>query len=128
MEVIIDSSVWVDFFKGGKTSDEMEFLIDENFLLTNDIVLAEIVPFLKLKKQKKLVQLLMDVKKLDLVPDWNEIAVTQYKCLNSGVNGIGIPDHLIAQNAQQNGVSIFSLDKHFAHLEKIVGCKLYPFI
>jgi len=38
----------------------------------------------------------------------------QYKCLKNGLNGIGIPDLIIAQNAKLNHCEIYSLDNHFS--------------
>ena len=43
----------------------------------------------------------------------------------SGSNGIGIPDLIIAHNAKENGCEVFSLDKHFLMLGQILGVKLY---
>ena len=40
----------------------------------------------------------------------------QYRCLKLGINGIGIPDLAIAQNALQYSCEIYSLDKHFEFL------------
>ena len=57
MLLIVDTSVWIDFFKGGANSSELDFLIDENLVATNEVILAELVPFLKLKRQNRLIEL-----------------------------------------------------------------------
>jgi len=42
-----------------------------------------------------------------------------------GINKIGLPDILIAQNAMQNGVQLLSMDKHFVQMAKVVPLQLY---
>ncbi|MCP4674349.1 MAG: PIN domain-containing protein [Deltaproteobacteria bacterium] len=118
MQVLVDSSVWVDYFRGDGRSDKLDFLVDENILVINDIVLAELVPFLKMKNQRKLISILKSINRLDMNIDWNQLVDFQYKCLRKGINGIGIPDLIIAQNALQNHCEIYSLDKHFELMEK----------
>jgi hypothetical protein len=44
--------------------------------------------------------------------------------LKKGLNGIGIPDLIIAQNAKQNHCSIYSLGNHFNLVENILKIKL----
>ena len=53
MEVLVDTSVWIDYFRGGSNSQALDLLIDENLLATNDLILTELVPYLKVKKQTK---------------------------------------------------------------------------
>jgi predicted nucleic acid-binding protein len=50
----------------------------------------------------------------------------QTECLKEGINGIGIPDLIIAQNAKQKDVAVYSLDKYFVFLQNILKIKLYP--
>lgn len=125
MQIFVDSSVWIDYFRSGLNSNDLDILIDENLIVTNDIILAELIPFLKIKKQLKVIQLLKIITKFSLKIDWEEIIQFQIKCLKSGINGIGIPDLIITQNVKQNNGQIYSLDKHFKRLKKIIGIKVY---
>lgn len=125
MDVLIDSSVWIDYFRGGNKSSELEGLIDENLIVINDIILAELIPYLKVKKQLKVIKLLQEIKRLPLQIDWEELIDNQVKCLNGGANGIGIPDLIIAQNAKTYNCVVFSLDKHFQLLNRFINIKLY---
>ncbi len=122
--VLVDSSVWIDYFRGGANSSPLDFLIDENLIAINDIILAELVPFLKVRQQTKIIHLLGAVYKLPLAIDWAEIIEFQVQCLQAGLNGLGIPDLLIAQNARQNQCQIYALDRHFHRLNQIVPIKL----
>jgi len=126
MEVLVDTSIWIDYFRSGDDSPEMDFLIDENILVINDIILAELVPYLKIKKQSKIVKLLYEVNRVPLQINWEEIIEYQVRCLKSGANGMRIPNLIIAQNAKNNNYKIYSLDKHFRILKQILKVKLYP--
>ncbi|OGE82542.1 MAG: twitching motility protein PilT [Candidatus Delongbacteria bacterium GWF2_40_14] len=124
MAVLADTSVWIDYFQGGENSGLMDQLIDENITVTNDIILAELLPYLMLKQQNKVIYLLKEISKIELKPDWNEIIEIQHKCLQNGINGIGIPDLIIAQNAKQNGAQLYTLEKHFGLLTEIAGIEI----
>ena len=125
MAVLVDTSIWVDYFRSGENSEGMEFLIDENLIVTNDIILAELIPYLKIKKQEKVIELLYEVTRAPLKIIWEEISEFQVKCLKSGTNGVGIPDLIIAQNARQNNYTIYSLDKHFRLLSTVLKINLH---
>ena len=124
MSVLVDTSVWVEYFRSGNNSEELDFLIDENLIVTNDLILAELIPFLKVRKQRKLTNLLLNINKLNLSISWGQIIEYQYKCLKNGLNGIGIPDLIIAQNAKQNNCEIYSLDNHFSLMKDILTLKI----
>jgi predicted nucleic acid-binding protein len=44
MATIVDTSVWIDYFRAGNNSEKLDFLIDENLIVINDLILAELVP------------------------------------------------------------------------------------
>jgi len=79
----------------------------------------------KIKKQTKVVNLLYEVTRIPLDIHWQEIIEFQLKCLKSGANGVGTPDLIIAQNAKQNNCRIYSLDKHFRLLNKVLKVNLH---
>ena len=125
MDVLVDTSIWIDYFKAGDNSKDLDYFIDENLIVINDIILAELVPYLKIKKQAKVIKLLHEINRVPLAIDWDEIIEFQVKCLKGGANGVGIPDLAIAQNAKQNSCKIYSLDKHFRLLSEVLKVKLY---
>ncbi len=95
--------------------------------MTNDLILAELIPFLKIRNHGNVIKLLNNIKKLELIINWEKIIEYQYKCLKNGINGIngiGIPDLIIAQNAKQNHCEIYSLDNHFQLLKDALKIKL----
>jgi predicted nucleic acid-binding protein len=125
MKVLIDSSVWIDYFRSGDRSNELDYLIDNNLIYINDLILTELIPSLRLQHQSSLIEAIDEVAKLPLTINWHQIQEFQLSCLKNGINGIGIPDLIIAQNAIQNDCLIFSLDKHFYLMQEVLNCKLY---
>ena len=124
MPVLVDTSVWIEYFRNGNTFERLDFIIDENLAVTNDLILAELIPFLKIKKQRNIIELLNNINKLHLQIKWDEIIDYQVQCLKKGVNGVSIPDLIIAQNAKQNDCEIYSADKHFKLLKSIISIKI----
>lgn len=51
MSVLVDTSVWIEYFRSGNNFEKLDFLIDENLVVTNDLILAELIPFLKIRNQ-----------------------------------------------------------------------------
>ncbi|MCD4653950.1 PIN domain-containing protein [bacterium] len=124
MRVLVDTSIWIDYFRGGGHSDKLDYMIDENIVVTNDPILAELVPLLKVRNHTEIISLLNSVERFKLEIDWNQIIEYQLACLLQGINGIGIPDLIIAQNAIQNHCEIFSMDNHFRLMRKVINLTL----
>lgn len=124
MSILVDTSIWIEYFRSGNNSEKLDFFIDENLVVINDLILAELVPFLQVRNQMKIIDLLHNIKKLKLSINWDQIIDFQFQCLKSGLNGIGIPDLIIVQNAMQNGAEIYSYDNHFRLMKDILKLKL----
>jgi predicted nucleic acid-binding protein len=114
--VLVDSSVWIDYFRAGHHATDLEGLLDDNRIVTNDLILAELIPALQLRRQTRLINLLRELERNPLQPDWDEIVRLQTTCLRLGINGVGIPDLLIAQHAMQNDLQLMARDRHFRQL------------
>jgi predicted nucleic acid-binding protein len=114
--VLVDSSVWIDYFRAGRHAPDLEALLDENRIVTNDLILAELIPALQLQRQTRLINLLRELEREPLQPDWDEIVRLQTTCLRHGINGVGITDLLIAQHAMRNDLQLKARDRHFRQL------------
>lgn len=126
MEILVDTSVWIDYFRSGKNTEKLDYLIDNNLIIINDLILTELLPLLVVRNEKSVVQLLKRIKNNKIEIDWEEIIAYQVLCMKAGSSGIGIPDLLIAQNAIQNNTPIYSIDKHFDYILKAnIGIKKY---
>jgi predicted nucleic acid-binding protein len=124
MNVLVDSSVWIAYFRGTSDLPSLDWLIEEGLAVTNDLILAELTPALLVRGERKLVGLLLEIERIPLAFDWDGIIEMQVTCLRNGINKVGIPDLIIAQNAIQHNLALFSLDKHFRLLSKHVALNL----
>lgn len=126
MSVLVDSSVWIAYFRGeGEVGDDLDFLIEENLAFVNDLILAEIVPPLRFRRKDALVGLLSLVSKHPMNVNWEDVIRMQVVCLRRGINKVGVPDLMIAQHANQNGLQLFTLDRHFRLMREFVGLELF---
>ncbi|QTQ15613.1 PIN domain-containing protein [Treponema parvum] len=123
--VLVDTSVWIEYFRGSARSAVLKELIHNNTLCINNLVLAELLPFINLKKEYALKRLLLAIKRVELEIDWDEIIDMQTRNLSHGINKVGIPDLIIAQNAINNNLFLFSFDKHFSLMRDLFALKIF---
>ncbi len=124
MRILVDSSIWIDYFRGGNDSEVMDSYIDENVICTNYLILSELIPNLRIRNQNKIIDLLTEVSKIPLNINWNRIIEYQTICLKNGINKVGIPDLIIVDNAIHNDLILFSMDKHFKLIREYIDLKL----
>ncbi len=125
MSVLVDTSVWIDYFRGSRSTARLDFLIDENLVVVNDLILAEIIPALHLQRRPKLIALMREIHCPPITIDWEDLIQMQVACLRHGINKMGLPDLMIAQHAVQNHLELYSRDKHFTLLAQHVPLSLY---
>lgn len=125
MRVLVDTSVWVAYFRGAGDLTTMDWLIEEDLLVTNDLILAELTPALLFRGERELVALLGEVERFPLALDWDGIIDMQVTCLRNGINKVGIPDLIVAQQVIQSSFSLFTLDKHFRLMSRYMPLTLH---
>ena len=123
--ILVDSSVWIEYFKGTERAILLNELIDNNSLCINDLILAELLPAINQRKEVQLREMLMSVAKAELKINWNQIVYMQTQNLLHGINKVGIPDLLIVQNAIDNNLQLFSYDKHFWLMSEMFDLRLF---
>jgi predicted nucleic acid-binding protein len=124
-KVIVDTSIWISFFKGEDSAKIIFPLLDSNQICINDLILSELIPSLKHRRENQIVDMIESIERVELKIVWSQISEMQVINLKSGINKVGIPDLIIAQNALQNDLSILSLDKHFQLMKENIGLKIY---
>jgi len=123
--ILVDSSVWIEYFKGTERAIILNELIDNNSLCINNLILAELLPAINQRKEVQLREMLMSVAKSELKINWNQIVYMQTQNLLQGINKVGIPDLLIVQNAIDNNLQLFSYDKHFRLMSEMFDLRLF---
>ena len=125
MSNLVDSSAWIEYFRGNQKYIFLNDLINSNVICTNDIILTELLPSIIHKKEQTLAELLKSVKNYKLNIDWQEIRDMQLLNLKKGNNNIGISDLIIVQNCIQNELRLITNDKHFDVMSKYFNLEMY---
>jgi predicted nucleic acid-binding protein len=122
---IVDSNVWIEFFNKKNFFKPVSELLENNTAFINKIILAELLPAARLKKEKDFIECLSGIEMVDLHIDWDEIIEIQFQSIKKGINKLGLLDIAIAQNAKQNKVGIFTINRHMILLCQLIGleCK-----
>ena len=94
-----------------------------NEVYINKIILAELIPSAKSHNEKEFIECLYGIELLELNINWDEIIEIQYNCIKKGINKLGLLDIVIAQNARQNNVGIFTIYRHMILLCSLTGIK-----
>ena len=123
--ILVDTSIWIDYFRNGNTADALDKLIESDMICINDVILSELLPSINQRHEEELKELLLSFPKLQMKIDWNEIVFMQTENLRNGINKVGLPDLMIAQNAIQNNVKLFSCDKHFQLIKNLFPLYLF---
>ncbi len=126
-KVLVDSSIWIDYFLGKPEVAILDSLIDRNLISVNDLILSELVPFLKHKNQHKVIKLLNSIHNIPICISWDQIIKMQYSNLKNGINKVGIPDLIILQNVIDHDLELMTLDKHFRLMHKMFKFHLFKF-
>ena len=74
MRILVDSSVWIDYFRSGKNSELLDLYIDQNIVCINDLILAELIPYLKINNQNNVIRLLNNITNIDLNINWQVLS------------------------------------------------------
>lgn len=130
MDVLVDTSVWIAFFRNQrnaeKVCDALDYLLMGDEAVVNEVVLTELLPSIIHRREMKIATCLQGVRKFDLEIDWADIRNMQVVCLANGINKVGVPDLIIAQQAVRRNVPLFSLDGHFRLIAEKLPLKLWP--
>jgi predicted nucleic acid-binding protein len=125
--ILVDTSIWIEYFKGNEETKYIDSWIETNQICINDLILAELVPSLKVRKEYELIDLLESLVIMPIEINWKEIIEYQEINLKNGINRVGIPDLIITQNVIQNNVFLCTLDKHFELMSANVPLKLVQY-
>ncbi|MEQ9467145.1 MAG: PIN domain-containing protein [Ekhidna sp.] len=123
MSILVDSSVWIDYFRNG--NDQLAQLIEEDLVSTNEIILSELIPALQIQRQEEVIDGLLNLELIELNISWSLIREYQIINLQNGINKVGIPDLIILQQVIEQNLHLFTLDKHFTLMKKHLDFKLF---
>ncbi len=130
--VLIDTSAWIEFFRDATSSHGVviDHLLEHDSACTCNLVIAELVSAAPTRKEY--IKLLDSLRALPLLADppnmWDLVMEAGFNLRCKGVNGVGIPDRIIAAVSQFHGSPVFSKDRHFCAMRDHLGLALFePF-
>jgi predicted nucleic acid-binding protein len=121
MRYIIDSNIWIEFFNKRNYFESVSELLINNNVFINKIILAELIPSARSKKETEFIECLSGIETLKLNINWDEITEIQFQCIKNGINKLGLLDIAIVQNAKQNNLGIFTINRHMILLCNLLG-------
>ena len=123
---LVDTSVWVDFFRGVASIKELLMkLLARDRIFTAGPVLFELLQGIKSSEEREQVkEALLSVNFLEISPeDWEGATLISRELRSKGIT-IPMTDLLLAQLAKTHDLEIISLDPHFDHVPGITHRKL----
>jgi predicted nucleic acid-binding protein len=123
--VLIDSSVWISYFKSRDEFSFIDELIDDYKICINNIILTELLPSIMHKKEFLLANLLRSLTKYNMNINWQELQNYQLLNIKNGNNKVPITDILIVQNCIQNNLTLLTQDKHFLLMKNYLPLQIY---
>ena len=125
--ILVDTSIWIDYFEDKDSYTIIDKLVIDNLICTNDLILAELVPFFHLQEKDELVEALMALQKYEIRIDWPQLIHMQISNLKHGINGVGVPDLIILENVLANDLILFTKDKHFMLMKDVFDFKMFDY-
>jgi len=126
-DILVDSSVWISYFKSREEFSFIDDLIDDYRICINDVILTELLPSIMHQKEFVLANLLRSINKYDMNINWQEIQNYQLLNIKNGNNKVPITDVLIAQNCIRNDLILLTLDKHLILMKNYLPLQIYEF-
>jgi predicted nucleic acid-binding protein len=125
--VLVDTSVWVSYFRGGSSviSEKVDRLLAGAEVCVPKIVLAELIQGAKSEREISTIEDFLDAFMiLDQSQDtWMKAGKLSRKLKKRG-KSIHLLDCYIAVIAQENACAILTLDDHFKEIQKVMPVAL----
>ena len=126
-KILIDTSVWIDYFqnKTSSISEEMDRILSEDEVCVPKIVIAELIQGAKSLKEITVIEDFLEIFHIiDQKEDtWIKAGRLSYDLKKRGKT-IHILDCYIAIIAQEFGCKIFTLNRQFKAIQKLIPIQL----
>ena len=126
--IVVDSSVWIDYFNGNVTAqtDHLDILLGQELIVIGDLVLAEVLQGFRadqdFRKARDLLLSLHLVNMLDMTIALKSAANFR-KLRRKGLTVRKTVDSIIATFCIENRLSLLHSDKDFLPFESYLGLK-----
>ena len=127
MNVVVDTSIWIDFFKG-KDIPELETALKECRVYTTPLIISELVSGTHLpSEENKLLEFLENLPLINFnIEHWIAVGRLRKKCQKNGYT-VSTPDAHIAQATIDITGTLFSTDAIFPKIKKFINLNVAEF-
>lgn len=119
--ILIDTSVWIDYFKGKDPhlADEVDAYIKAQTVYVPKIVIAELIQGARSEKEIKVInEFTVAFSIIDQRDEtWKKAGLLSYRLKRKGKT-CNLTDCYIAIIAKENGCKVFTLDPHFYEMKE----------
>ena len=125
MSVVVDTSVWVEYFRGSG-ADELQRLLDDGLVLVAPMVTAELLSApLTTAERRELTELLTPLAHHPTpVTHWFAVGALRARLSKSGLT-VSTPDAHVAQCAIEAGARLWSGNRVFARISRHADLRLF---
>lgn len=126
--VLVDTSVWIAFFRSGKTVDarNLDTLLEEGSACICGLVETELLPGLRRADRERVKDLLEGLPRVETPESiWDIMRDIQVKALGKRIGPFSIPDLIIAAVALHYGLPVFTRDRHFVDIASVTKLALW---
>ncbi|UCE22276.1 MAG: PIN domain-containing protein [Candidatus Aminicenantes bacterium] len=127
-KILIDTSVWIEYFrnKSSPVAEKVDRILDENDVYVPKIVIAELMQGAKSTKELSIIGDFIEAfNVVDQRDDtWIKAGRLSYNLKKKGKK-IHLLDCYIAVIARENGCKIFTLNRHFQDIKKVMDIFLF---
>ena len=123
--ILVDTSVWIAYFRKEESAPPMNELIDSGRVCSTNLIVAELIQGAKSDKEIRVLKDFLDVFPFlrEQEETWFKAAYMAYQLRKKGKT-MGLADCYLAQIAIENKVGLYSFDKHFKVIGKMVPLQL----
>lgn len=121
--LLVDTSVWIDYYAGKESVTKAIDTLGNEYLCTCGVIFLELLPFISNTSQRAIVREgLSSLHYLSTPEDavlWAKLQEYQTLLKAAGVQGLGIADLILIFLALQHDIPILTSDKHFLLAKKV---------
>jgi predicted nucleic acid-binding protein len=125
-KTLVDSSVWIEFFRRSKSTPALAHLVRSNQAWVTDIIRVELLSGTRSEAEYRMLENRLTSIPILPEPDefWNRVALARFKLARRGIQA-AVTDVSIAVLASLHSCVLWTLDRQFNAIAKIPPLRLY---
>lgn len=130
--IVVDTTVWVDFFKGANTPEAhhlQELIIEDRSIALTDLIFCEILQGIRADREyERIRQILLEypIFQMDQLALVEQAAMIYRTCRKRGLTIRKTVDCYIAAVCIDNDLELFHKDLDFDHIARVTPLDIHP--